>query len=214
MSITIDWTEYLRTGCWTREQAYSLTKFMQHIADLEAADKAPADASFLVVSANALLSGERVLTMGTGISFTDGGANSTGTLNVTLAGLTSDDLAEGATNLYYSDERVDDRVANLLVAGTNITLTYDDGSNTLTIASSAGGTVTSVDIDDATGITFTGGPITTSGTFTPTLSANLQAWHALDPSTALAGENVVPLIDDVGDYIGDENHRLIGVTPA
>lgn len=32
-------------------------------------------------------------------------------------------------------EAVDDRVASLLVAGTNITLTYDDGANTLTIDS-------------------------------------------------------------------------------
>lgn len=42
-------------------------------------------------------------------------------------------LAEG-TNLYYTDERVDDRLNNLLLAGEGIDLTYDDGSNTLTIA--------------------------------------------------------------------------------
>lgn len=36
-------------------------------------------------------------------------------------------------------EAVDDRVATLLVAGTNITLTYNDGANTLTIASSGSG---------------------------------------------------------------------------
>ena len=38
------------------------------------------------------------------------------------------------TNLYYTDERVDDRVNALLQAGANITLTYDDTANTLTIA--------------------------------------------------------------------------------
>lgn len=38
------------------------------------------------------------------------------------------------TNLYYTDERVDDRVNALLTAGSNITLTYDDAANTLTIA--------------------------------------------------------------------------------
>ena len=38
------------------------------------------------------------------------------------------------TNLYYTDERVDDRVNALLQAGANITLTYDDSANTLTIA--------------------------------------------------------------------------------
>lgn len=36
-------------------------------------------------------------------------------------------------------ENIDDRVAALLVAGANVTLTYDDGSNTLTIAASGGG---------------------------------------------------------------------------
>lgn len=35
-------------------------------------------------------------------------------------------------------ELVDDRVATLLVAGSNITLTYNDASNTLTIAASGG----------------------------------------------------------------------------
>jgi hypothetical protein len=51
----------------------------------------------------------------------------------------TDDLSEGSTNLYFSNERVDDRVNALLVAGANITLTYNDPSNTLTIASSGGG---------------------------------------------------------------------------
>ena len=36
------------------------------------------------------------------------------------------------------DEAVDDRVSNLLVAGANITLTYDDIAGTLTVASSGG----------------------------------------------------------------------------
>lgn len=36
-------------------------------------------------------------------------------------------------------EAIDDRVAALLVAGANITLTYNDGANTLTIAASSSG---------------------------------------------------------------------------
>lgn len=36
-------------------------------------------------------------------------------------------------------ESIDDRVAALLVAGTNISLTYNDASNTLTVASTGGG---------------------------------------------------------------------------
>lgn len=47
----------------------------------------------------------------------------------------TDDLPEGSTNLYFTNERVDDRVAALLVEGAGIDLTYNDGANTLTIAS-------------------------------------------------------------------------------
>ena len=48
---------------------------------------------------------------------------------------TTDHLTEGSSNLYFTNERVDDRVGALLQAGTNITLNYDDASNTLTINS-------------------------------------------------------------------------------
>jgi len=65
-----------------------------------------------------------------------------------LTGLADDDHTQ-----YHNDARgdarylqlanvsevVDDRVAALLVAGTNITLTYDDGANTLTIDAAGGG---------------------------------------------------------------------------
>lgn len=44
------------------------------------------------------------------------------------------DLPEGS-NLYFTSERVDDRVAALLIEGAGIDLTYDDTANTLTIAS-------------------------------------------------------------------------------
>ena len=48
--------------------------------------------------------------------------------------LDTSDIAENGP-LYYTNERVDDRVSNLLVAGSNITLTYNDSLNTLSIAS-------------------------------------------------------------------------------
>ncbi|MDH4873008.1 hypothetical protein [Pseudomonas sp. BN515] len=44
-----------------------------------------------------------------------------------------------ASTISDFSEAVDDRVASLLVAGTNITLTYNDAANTLTIAASGGG---------------------------------------------------------------------------
>ena len=61
-------------------------------------------------------------------------SGSSGTVT-SLGGHTTTDLAEG-NNLYFTDERVDDRVAALLVAGTNITLSYNDAAGTLTVNSS------------------------------------------------------------------------------
>lgn len=45
----------------------------------------------------------------------------------------TDDLTEGITNLFFTEERVDDRISALLVAGTAIDITYNDVANTLTI---------------------------------------------------------------------------------
>jgi len=62
----------------------------------------------------------------------------------------TDLLTEGSTNLYHTSERVDDRVAALIVGGTNLTATYDDTANTLTLdATAAGGyDLSSNDTDD------------------------------------------------------------------
>jgi hypothetical protein len=70
---------------------------------------------------------------GTGLnwSYNDGANTLTG--NVTLSAFDTDDLSEGSTNLYFTNERVDDRINALFVAGTNIALTYDDTLNTFTI---------------------------------------------------------------------------------
>ncbi len=52
-----------------------------------------------------------------------------------LSNYDTGDLSEG-TNLYYTNERVDDRVNNLLASSDAITLSYDDIGNTLTIGES------------------------------------------------------------------------------
>lgn len=44
--------------------------------------------------------------------------------------LTTDGVSEGG-NLYYTDERVDDRVAALIDSGTGLSWTYDDGTGSL-----------------------------------------------------------------------------------
>ena len=82
---------------------------------------------------------------GTGISVTAGEI----ALDFADAGFKTTNVVEG-TNLYYTDERVDDRVGALVVGGTNITATYDDVAGTLTIDqdASAGLDLSNNDTDD------------------------------------------------------------------
>jgi len=54
-----------------------------------------------------------------------------GVTNV-IENYSTSNLPEGS-NLYFTDERVDDRLNNLLLAGEAIDLTYNDGANTLQI---------------------------------------------------------------------------------
>ena len=51
-----------------------------------------------------------------------------------IANHDTDALAEGVSNLYFTDERVDDRVAALISGGTGISATYDDLGNLLTLS--------------------------------------------------------------------------------
>ena len=69
------------------------------------------------------------------------GVSFNGSANISF---NTDSVSEGSSNLYFTNERVDDRVDDLLVAGTGISLTYDDGSNTLTIANTNDADITGV----------------------------------------------------------------------
>jgi len=143
---------------------------------------------------------------GTGISFTYDDSNNVLTPTVTLSPFSTTNLSEG-TNLYYTNERVDDRVANLLTAGSNITLTYDDTAGTLTIAGveddlsnndtddlSEGATnlyFTNERVDDrvsalvqnGTGISWSYNDV--SGTLTPTISLSAFSTSDLSEGTNL-----------------------------
>ena len=59
--------------------------------------------------------------------------------NILTAANTTDDVTEGSSNLYFSDERVQDAVNALVSNGThnNITVTYDDENNSLSFAADA-----------------------------------------------------------------------------
>lgn len=50
-----------------------------------------------------------------------------------IVALSTTNIGEG-DNLYHTNERVDDRVKDLLVAGTNVSLVYDDVASTLTVS--------------------------------------------------------------------------------
>lgn len=51
-----------------------------------------------------------------------------------LSTISTDNLVEGGTNLFFNNERVDDRVNALFVDGVGLTKTYDDSGNLLTLA--------------------------------------------------------------------------------
>lgn len=150
-----------------------------------------------------------------------------GTLAARPASLT---LTTGAMGLYYatdtgaisvwdgsawqtptfivSDEIIDDRVAALMVAGTGITLTYNDGSNTLTVDT----TITQYTDEmarDALGVALTAGtgvtitPNDGSDIITVAVDTTAEAERIRDViGTALvAGANTTITVNDAGDTI-------------
>ncbi len=63
-----------------------------------------------------------------------GRLTSASTNALSLSSFDSDDLGEGSTNLYFTNERIDDRVNALFTDGEGIDSAYDDANGTLTIA--------------------------------------------------------------------------------
>lgn len=105
-------------------------------------------------------------------------------ISTSTLGLLTTHVAEGS-NLYFTDERVDDRVDALVLDGTGITTSYNDGAGSLTINSTLGTDITAAEIanGDHGDFTYTGGVAAidpnavvlatdTSGNFLATLTSS------------------------------------------
>jgi hypothetical protein len=95
-------------------------------------------------------------------------------ISVDLSELSTTTLPEG-DNKYYTDERVDDRVASLVQGGTGITASYDDNGNLLTLSAEFTEFDTSDVVEDPAG---TG----TSGTLYFTNARAVTALEAVVPN--------------------------------
>jgi hypothetical protein len=133
------------------------------------------------------------LSSGTGIEITDDNI-----INLDFSEFSTDNITEGSTNLFHSDERVDDRVNNLLQEGSNIVHTYNDVANTFTISTSMDPTFDTVD----SSIVFTavadvnitrGQVVYISGTagngITPTVDLAIASNQTKMPAFGLARDN-------------------------
>ena len=94
---------------------------------------------------------------GGGITWTYDDTANTLTPTISLSSFDTDDLSEGSTNKYLSNENIDDRVNALLQDGGGITWTYDDSAGTLTpaIANETIDDRVAALIQNGTGITWT-----------------------------------------------------------
>jgi hypothetical protein len=122
-----------------------------------------------------------------GVSTSLGGSRTLGT----------DDVSEGSTNKYFTDERAQDAIGTAIANGTqtNITVTYDDSTNSLSFNATGGvgslsGTANEVEVTNV-GTAYTvglpnditiGGNITISGT--PTNSNHAATVAYVDAATA------------------------------
>lgn len=144
----------------------------------------------------------------TGVSLTDAGNYFAGT-NVETAMQEVGSVLNGLASPSYLVYGLSSALPNerRLVQGTGISITDGGPGGDLVIASTGGGggggSVTSVGaIPSGAGISITGSPITSTGTFTFALSANLQAWSAVGPTTKV----------DVSNLAGASGSTLVGFT--
>jgi hypothetical protein len=136
------------------------------------------------------------ITGSTGLSVSNG----SGTISLTNTGVTS---AVAGTGISVSGATGAVTITNAgvtsLIAGSNITISASTGAITIS-SSNPGGTVTSVDASGGTtGMTFTGGPITSSGTLT--LGGTLAVANGGTGATTVAGAQTNLQVDPAGTAV-------------
>ena len=83
MTLSVDLQPYLQAGAFTRPQVHILEAIIDYFAGLTDAAYAPIASSFITVAADTTLTAERSIAFGSGFAAaTDGGANSTYTINL------------------------------------------------------------------------------------------------------------------------------------
>ncbi|HAO34045.1 MAG TPA: hypothetical protein DCQ84_13985 [Candidatus Competibacteraceae bacterium] len=115
---------------------------------------------------------------------------------------------QAASTITDFAEAVDDRVAALLVAGANVTLSYNDATNTLTVSATGGGSYTDEQAQDAVGAI-----LTDSATvdFTYDDAANTITAAAKAQQSITADASGLKL---AGDAAAPGNSRLYGTDGA
>lgn len=113
----------------------------------------------LAIGGNLTVAGTSIFSASMTGNLTGNASGSAGTAT-SLSNHNTGALTEGS-NLYFTNERVDDRVNALIVGGTGITATYNDSAGTLTIDGSAqyGDSDVESYLSGGTGVTFSSGAI-------------------------------------------------------
>ena len=109
-----------------------------------------------------------------------------------LATKTTDNLTQGSTNLYFTDERAQDAIATAIAAGTqtNITVSYNDSTNSFSFISVDPGVTSLVGTADEITVSASAGAITLS--LPATINANTTGTAA-----ALTTARTIELTGDV-----------------
>jgi hypothetical protein len=133
--------------------------------------------------------------------------------NVTLAPFSTTDLAEGS-NLYFTNERVDDRINTMLINGTGILKSYNDPANTLTLSVTLA-PFTTTNLAEGTNLYFTNERVDdrTAALLQPGLAgsgANSITWNysdalnTLTPTVSLVPFTTSNLAEGANLYFTDE----------